>query len=258
MGAALREAWLWVLLAFLLGLAIGYFVRQQPVRVRASTGGTSTGTPTTPRIAAFEAPQEVPVGDQSPAALIPATAKVAHAGLAALTASAPATVVVPVERAATTRATAKQSAITVPATTKQSAITVPATTKEPATTAPATKSGARKSVSSSRGTRKPSAKAAVLDLAAAKATLGVTVKLDDLKLIEGIGPKIETLFKADGITSWHELSRANVERLQGVLDAAGPRYKFNDPASWPRQAGLLATGKWAEFQTLTDKLKDGR
>src|ERR1035437_4217409 len=99
MGAALREAWLWVLLAFLLGLAIGYFVRQQPARVRTTTGGTSTGTPTTPRIAAFEAQHEDPVGDQNSAASIPATAKASDAGIAALAASAPATVVVPVERA---------------------------------------------------------------------------------------------------------------------------------------------------------------
>jgi predicted flap endonuclease-1-like 5' DNA nuclease len=230
MGAALREAWLWVLLAFLLGLTIGYFVRQQPVRVRASTSGTSAGTPTTSRIPAHEARREDLVGDQGPAESIPATAKAADASPVARAVSAPATVVAPVE---------------------------------PATTAPATKRSPRKRATGNErpGNErpgKPSAQTAALDLAAAKATLGVTVRLDDLKLIEGIGPKIETLFKADGITSWHELSKANVERLQGVLDAAGPRYKVPDPASWPRQAGLLAKGKWTDFKALTDKLKDGR
>jgi predicted flap endonuclease-1-like 5' DNA nuclease len=211
MGAALREAWLWVLLAFLLGLTIGYFVRQQPVRVRATSGGADAT-----RSAAYDA-HEDGFGKISPATSIPATAKGADVSLAALAASVPATVVEPVERSIE---------------------------KVQATTKPAY--------------RKPSAQAAVLDLAAARATLGVTVRLDDLKLIEGIGPKIETLFKADGITSWQELSKANVERLQGVLDAAGPRYKVQDPASWPRQAGLLAKGKWADFKALTDKLKDGR
>lgn len=236
MGAALREAWLWVLLAFLLGLAIGYFARQQPVRVRATTGGTSTGTPTTTRIAAFEAHQDVPVGDHSPASSIPKTAKAADASPAERAENAPATVVVPVERTI-----AAAPAITVPA-----------------NIAPATKRSLRKRANGNEGFDKPSAQAAVLDLTAAKATLGVTVRLDDLKLIEGIGPRIETLFKADGITSWRELSKANVERLQGVLDAAGPRYRVQDPASWPRQAGLLAKGKWTDFKTLTDKLKDGR
>ena len=225
MGAALREAWLWVLLAFLLGLTIGYFVRQQPVRARAMTSGTSAGTPTTSRIPAHEAQREDLVGDHSPAESIPATAQAADANPAARAVSAPATVVVPVE---------------------------------PATTAPATKRSPRNRATGNERPGKPSAQAAALDLAAAKATLGVTVRLDDLKLIEGIGPKIETLFKADGITSWHELSKANVERLQGVLDAAGPRYKVQDPASWPRQAGLLAKGKWTDFKALTDKLKDGR
>jgi predicted flap endonuclease-1-like 5' DNA nuclease len=232
MGAALREAWLWVLLAFLLGLAIGYFVRQQPVRVRATTSRTSAGNPTTPRIAAFEA-------------------------------SAPAAIVVPVEPPI-----AKASAATAPRTpTAPTAPAAPGTPTAPRTPTPprtptAPAAPARKAPGERATTipasRKPSARAAALDLAAAKATLGVTVRLDDLKLIEGIGPKIETLFKADGITSWRELSKANVERLQGVLDAAGPRYKVQDPASWPRQAGLLAKGKWTEFKTLTDKLKDGR
>ena len=226
MGAALREVWLWLLLAFLLGLAIGYFLRQRPARERATTGSTATT-----RIAALEVQLEDRLKDHSPAALTPATAKAAVGGVTVLAASAPVMVVVPVKKAAA---------------------------RVPATTAPATRSAPRERVSSSQGSRKRSAKAAVLDLAAAKATLGVTVKLDDLKLIEGIGPKIETLFKADGITSWHELSKANVERLQGVLDAAGPRNKVHDPVSWPRQASLLATGKWADFKTLTDKLKDGR
>lgn len=177
MGAALREAWLWLLLAFILGLVIGYVVK-----IRMGRDGTAaTPAPST---------ANAPVVDS------------------------------------TANATAKASAVT------------KTTTK----TAP----------------RKPTAKAAALDLAAAKAAVGTTVKLDDLKLIEGIGSRIEALFKADGVTTWRELSKANVERPQGVLDAAGPRYKMHNPASWPKQAGLLADGKWAEFKTLTNKLKDGR
>jgi predicted flap endonuclease-1-like 5' DNA nuclease len=244
MGAALREAWLWVLLAFLLGLTIGYFVRQQPVRVRAMTSRTSTGTPTAPRIAAFEALHEAPVGDHGLAASVPTTAKATDASISALASSADS--VAPM--IAAERAPAAIMVATAPS--AQRAVTGTLVAAMRAATKPAR--------SRTRATNRPAKRAPVLDLAIAKATLGVTVKLDDLKLIEGIGPKIETLFNADGITSWHELSKANVERLQGVLDAAGPRYKFHDPASWPRQAGLLANGKWAEFKTLTDKLKDGR
>ena len=109
-------------------------------------------------------------------------------------------------------------------------------------------------------TTKPTTKRAApaLDLAAGKAVLGVTVRMDDLKLIEGIGPKIDGLMRADGITTWAELSKANVERLRAILDAAGPRYNIHDPGSWPKQARLLAAGKWQEFKELTDSLKGGR
>lgn len=48
-------------------------------------------------------------------------------------------------------------------------------------------------------------------------------KLDDLKIIEGVGPKIETLLKEGGINTWAELAEAPVDRLKEILDAAGPR-----------------------------------
>ena len=43
------------------------------------------------------------------------------------------------------------------------------------------------------------------DAAAAKAVFGKSVKQDDLKIIEGIGPKIEELFKTSGILTWKAL-----------------------------------------------------
>ena len=84
------------------------------------------------------------------------------------------------------------------------------------------------------------------------------VRLDDLKLVEGVGPKIEQLLHADGIRTWHDLSQAGVDRLRRVLEAAGPRYQLHDPGTWPRQAGLLSRGAWQEFRTLTDSLRGGR
>ncbi len=98
----------------------------------------------------------------------------------------------------------------------------------------------------------------VLNLAAAAKALGKTIKLNDLKVVEGIGPKIEELIKAEGVTTWRALSVTDVATLQKVLDAAGPRYRMHDPKTWPRQSALLADGKWAAFKTLTDKLSGGR
>jgi large subunit ribosomal protein L27 len=83
-------------------------------------------------------------------------------------------------------------------------------------------------------------------------------KLDDLKLVEGIGPKIETLLKEGGITTWAELAEAPIERIKEILEAAGPRYQIHNPSTWPAQAKLAAEGKWEELKTLQDELVGGR
>ncbi len=81
---------------------------------------------------------------------------------------------------------------------------------------------------------------------------------NDLKIIEGIGPKIESLIKEGGIKTWAELAAAPVSRLQEILDAAGSRYKIHNPSSWPKQAGLAAEGKWDELDELQDFLDGGK
>ena len=86
---------------------------------------------------------------------------------------------------------------------------------------------------------------------------GISTK-DDLKKVEGIGPKIESLLNDDGIHTWRQLSEAPISRLKEILDAAGSRYRIHDPGTWPRQAGLAADGKWDELEKLQDELKGGR
>lgn len=83
-------------------------------------------------------------------------------------------------------------------------------------------------------------------------------KLDDLKIIEGVGPKIETLLKDGGITTWAELAAAPVERIKEILEAAGPRYQIHDPSSWPAQAKFAAEGKWEELKEYQEMLIGGR
>lgn len=97
-----------------------------------------------------------------------------------------------------------------------------------------------------------------LDTSGARAVLGRAVKADDLKVVEGIGPKIDELLRADGITTWRQLADAPAERLRGVLDAAGPRFQIHDPGTWPEQAALLGEARWEAFKALTDRLKGGR
>lgn len=81
---------------------------------------------------------------------------------------------------------------------------------------------------------------------------------DDLKIIEGIGPKIEEILQAAGIDSFAGLSQKNPDEIREILLAQGSRYKMFDPTSWPEQAGLAAEGKMEELQALKDSLQGGR
>ncbi|MEM7353439.1 MAG: hypothetical protein AAF657_21765 [Acidobacteriota bacterium] len=81
---------------------------------------------------------------------------------------------------------------------------------------------------------------------------------DDLKRIEGIGPKIERLLHARGLTTWQQLAEAEVAFLQSILDDAGPRFRIHDPAPWPEQASLAAKGAWDELDELRGRPKGGR
>jgi hypothetical protein len=80
---------------------------------------------------------------------------------------------------------------------------------------------------------------------------------DDLTRIEGIGPKISGLLQQAGISTFADLAGTGVERLQGIIAAAGLT-ALADPASWPEQASLAAQGQWERLQALQDELKGGR
>ena len=81
---------------------------------------------------------------------------------------------------------------------------------------------------------------------------------DDLTKVEGIGPKIAGLLNDDGITTFSALEAASVDRIQGILDRAGPRYRMHDPGTWPQQARRAAAGSWDDLEELQDRLKGGR
>lgn len=87
---------------------------------------------------------------------------------------------------------------------------------------------------------------------------GKKITSNDLKFIEGIGPKIEGLLNDAGINTWKDLSEAPVEKLQSVLEEAGSRYKLHDPTTWSKQAKLAVDGKWEELLDYQEKLKGGK
>ena len=80
----------------------------------------------------------------------------------------------------------------------------------------------------------------------------------DLKIIEGVGPKIEELLKANGIQDWNDLREAEVEQLHEILISAGDHMRVHDPSTWPQQAQLAATGEWEKLKEYQDFLIGGK
>lgn len=81
---------------------------------------------------------------------------------------------------------------------------------------------------------------------------------DDLKLIEGIGPKIAGLLNDAGITTWAALSTTDAAKIKEILAAAGARYASHDPTTWPEQAGMAARGEMDKLKAWQDELDGGK
>lgn len=88
--------------------------------------------------------------------------------------------------------------------------------------------------------------------------MGFSTNSADLKIVEGIGPKVEQLLKAAGINTWSDLAGASTERLQQILDAAGDNFRLMDPGTWAKQAELAAAGKWGELSEYQEFLDGGK
>ncbi|PSR15102.1 MAG: hypothetical protein DA408_14880 [Bacteroidetes bacterium] len=80
----------------------------------------------------------------------------------------------------------------------------------------------------------------------------------DLKIIEGIGPKIEELLKAAGIPDWASLAATEPARLKEILEEAGDSFRMHSPYTWPLQARLAAAERWQELRSYQDELRGGR
>ena len=87
-------------------------------------------------------------------------------------------------------------------------------------------------------------------------TPAVPATPDVLKKLEGIGPKVEGILNAAGITTFAQLAEADVEKLREVLAEA--KLQMMDPSGWMEQAELAAKGDWDALEKLQDELKGGR
>ncbi|MBQ0787998.1 MAG: 50S ribosomal protein L21 [Oceanihabitans sp.] len=101
----------------------------------------------------------------------------------------------------------------------------------------------------------PAKKAAAPKAEAKPAAKKATGKADDLKKVEGIGPKIaETLVEA-GIATFADLAKTDAAKISEII--AGVRGSHVTD-TWPAQAKLAADGKWDELKKWQDELDGGK
>lgn len=79
---------------------------------------------------------------------------------------------------------------------------------------------------------------------------------DDLKLIEGVGPKTEEALNALGITTFAQVVAMNAGELEEKVKAQGVRL-VGSTSTWVRQAKLLVAGELTELDELKKRIKGG-
>ncbi|MCB0448981.1 MAG: 50S ribosomal protein L21 [Confluentibacter sp.] len=90
---------------------------------------------------------------------------------------------------------------------------------------------------------------------APKAAAKATGKADDLKKVEGIGPKIAETLAAAGITTFAELAKSTPEKIAEIIADVRGNHVTD---TWPAQAKLAAEGKWDELAKWQDELNGGK
>jgi predicted flap endonuclease-1-like 5' DNA nuclease len=85
-----------------------------------------------------------------------------------------------------------------------------------------------------------------------------STRRDDLKVVEGIGPKIEELLNNCGIYTFDQLANTHPDQIRSILEAAGPRYQIHNPETWPAQSSMAAMGRWDDLTDWQGKLSAGR
>jgi large subunit ribosomal protein L21 len=80
-------------------------------------------------------------------------------------------------------------------------------------------------------------------------------KADDLKKIEGIGPKIATTLIEAGIATFSDLAKAKPAKISEIIADVRGNHVTD---TWPAQAKLAADGKWDELKKWQDELDGGK
>ncbi len=86
-----------------------------------------------------------------------------------------------------------------------------------------------------------------------------SAKGDDLTKIEGIGPKLKSVFHEAGVATFVDMAAKSADELREIMiEAGGNRYARFNPETWPAQAKLAAEGKWDELKKWQDELDGGK
>lgn len=93
----------------------------------------------------------------------------------------------------------------------------------------------------------------------ARKAMGFRVIENDLKIVEGIGPKISAILVNRGIKTWKALSETDPAVIKNyMITDGGERYRIHAPDTWPEQAKLAHKGMWNELKAFQKKLRGGR
>ena len=87
--------------------------------------------------------------------------------------------------------------------------------------------------------------------------VAAAARVDDLVIIEGIGPRIAELLRRHGIDTFDKLARADSAALWAILDKGGPRYRLANPGTWPAQALYCVRGDWDGLKRYQEELYAG-
>ena len=90
---------------------------------------------------------------------------------------------------------------------------------------------------------------------AEKAAPKATGKADDLKKIEGVGPKIASTLAEAGLATFADIAKSTPEAISEIIADVRGNHVTD---TWPAQAKLAAEGKWDELKKWQDELDGGK
>ena len=117
----------------------------------------------------------------------------------------------------------------------------------------ATKKTIKKTVAKKVTVKKTPVKKVATKKVEVKVTVPKTDVKNDLKVIKGIGPKLEENLNKIGFTAYEQLAKITLKDLRVLLAEGGVNHKIYDLSGWKAQAKLAAKGDMEAVANWTKK-----